>query len=114
MIILLCGGMLNRISLAAQTHTSLPGCTETYKYTDAVLCRSSPRVVRRRRNPDCLDTTEMKIVHGILRMWAESLSMQAIADALNESGALTKQGGTQHVVCGQDPENYICKAKRAA
>jgi site-specific DNA recombinase len=41
---------------------------------------------------------EMKTVRSILRMRAEGWSMQAIADALNESGAPTKQGGTWHAV----------------
>jgi site-specific DNA recombinase len=45
--------------------------------------------------------SEMETVRLILRMRSEGQSLQAIAGALNESGAATKQGGTWHAVTVQ-------------
>jgi Recombinase len=55
----------------------------------------------------------MKTVRGILKMRADGLSMQAIADALNESGAPTKQGGVWHAVTIQKVLR-VHEAKQAA
>jgi hypothetical protein len=41
---------------------------------------------------------EMCVVRKILALRAQGRSMQAIADAMNEAGAATKQGGRWHAV----------------
>jgi site-specific DNA recombinase len=41
---------------------------------------------------------EMKTVRRVLKLRSQGLSMQSIADALNQAGAATKQGGRWHAV----------------
>ncbi|MFL6446194.1 MAG: recombinase family protein [Bryobacteraceae bacterium] len=66
-----------------------------------VYCNITPLGFDRQGDRLVQNREEMKTVKRILRLRAEGLSMQAIADAMNEAGAATKRGGTWHAVTVQ-------------
>lgn len=71
------------------------------KASDRVYTRIAPLGFDRHGDKLVPNKDEMKTVRRILRLRADGLSMQAIADAMNEAGAATKLGGTWHAVTVQ-------------
>jgi site-specific DNA recombinase len=63
-----------------------------------VYCHITPLGFDRQGDRLVQNQNEMKTVKRILRLRADGLSMQAIADAMNQAGAATKRGGTWHAV----------------
>lgn len=59
-----------------------------------VRCHFTPFGFDRQGDKLVQNRDELKTVKRILRLRADGLSMQAIADAMNQAGAATKRGGT--------------------
>jgi DNA invertase Pin-like site-specific DNA recombinase len=68
------------------------------KTSKQVYTRVTPLGFDRQGDKLIRNQDEMKTVRAIQRMRVSGLSMQAIANALTESGAETKQGGRWHAV----------------
>lgn len=68
------------------------------KSANRVYCHITPLGFDRQGDKLIPNKNEMKTVRRILRLHADGLSMQAIADGMNAAGAATKRGGTWHAV----------------
>jgi len=66
-----------------------------------VYCALTPLGFDRQGDDLVYNEAEMRVVRDVQRKRQAGLSMQAIADALNDSGAPTKRGGTWHAVTVQ-------------
>jgi DNA invertase Pin-like site-specific DNA recombinase len=82
---------MERNLISERTRTAL----RHKKAASRVYCRMTPLGFD--RQGDKL-IQEMKVVRKVLALRAQGLSMQTIADAMNQAGAPTKQGGKWHAV----------------
>jgi len=85
---------LERNLISERTRSAL-----SYKKAERrVYCHITPLGFDRQGDRLVQNKEEMKTVRRILRLRANGLSMQAIADEMNQAGEATKRGGNWHAV----------------